>query len=67
MLYGLLVENSALGELDVESAHSKIPNREDDESWFLGVEAWVPCFSLLRMCNEANGEPKAIVACFGAE
>jgi hypothetical protein len=67
MFYGLLLENSGLGELGVESVDSKISNREDDESWFLGLEAWVPCFSLPRMHNEANGEPKAIAACFGAE
>ena len=67
MFYGLLLENSGLGELGVESVDNKMPNRENDESWFLGVEAWVPYFSLPQMCNEANGEPKAIAACFGAE
>ena len=66
MFYGLLLENSALGQMGTEPADGKAATR-DDESWLLGLEAWVPCFAWTRMCNEVNGEPKAIAACFGAE
>ena len=63
MFYGLLLENSAWGELSNEPVNS---NAKDDESWLLGLEAWVPCFILLGTCNEANCGNKASAVCFGA-
>ena len=47
MLYGLLLENSALGQMGDEAVDGKAATR-DDESWLLGLEAWVPCFALAR-------------------
>lgn len=54
MFYGLLVENSAWGEIGTDPVDGKAATREDDESWLLGVEAWVPCFSLLRIQNDVG-------------
>ena len=45
MFYGLLLENSTLGQLSKEPADGKAATR-DDESWLLGLEAWVPCFEM---------------------
>ena len=60
MFYGLLLENSALGQDGAESVDNKAPSRKDDESWFLGVEAWVPCFALARTRGETVS---AVVPC----
>ena len=52
MFYGLLLENSTLGQLSKAPADGKAATR-DDESWLLGLEAWVPCFALAQTQSEA--------------
>ena len=49
MFYGLLLENSAWGELSNEPVNS---NAKEDESWLLGLEAWVPRFAPARTRGE---------------
>jgi len=51
MFYGLLLGNSALGQLSNEAVDGKASTR-DDESWLLGLEAWVPCFASARTRSE---------------
>ena len=57
MFYGLLLENSTLGQLSKEPADGKAATR-DDESWLLGLEAWVPCFALARTRSETGSVRK---------
>jgi hypothetical protein len=47
MFYGLLLEDSTFAKLSQEAMDAKAVTRED-ESWLLGLEAWVPCFALAR-------------------
>ena len=53
MFYGLLLEDSTFAKLNQEAVDGKAVTR-DDESWLLGLEAWVPCFVLTRTRNEAD-------------
>ena len=50
MFYGLLLEDSTFAKLNQEALDGKVVTR-DDESWLLGLEAWVPCFALARARN----------------
>jgi hypothetical protein len=45
MFYGLLLEDSTFAKLSQEAMDAKAVTRED-ESWLLGLEAWVPCFAV---------------------
>jgi hypothetical protein len=55
MFYGLLLEDSTFAKLDQEAMDGKAVTRED-ESWLLGLEAWVPCFAV------PAGKEKALFA-----
>ena len=48
MLYGLLLKSSELSLLGNERAACMADAQDDEESWLLGLEAWVPCFALAR-------------------
>lgn len=52
MLYGLLLKSSELSLLGNERAACMTDARDEDESWLLGLEAWVPCFALARTRSE---------------
>ena len=56
MFYGLLLESSELRLLGNERVDGKAATREDDESWLLGLEAWVPCFALMRSDPECANQ-----------
>ena len=46
MLYGLLLEAAEASLLrEAESAAPVARRNAEDDSWLLGLEAWVPCFS----------------------
>ena len=58
MFYGLLLENSTLGQLSKEPVNGNAATR-DDESWLLGLEVWVPCFALARTQSETASARQA--------
>ncbi len=57
MFYGLLLEDSTFAKLSQGVLDGEAVPREDD-SWLLGLEAWVPSFALGR--NEADVACQAI-------
>jgi hypothetical protein len=43
MLYGLLLEGVHTEAQEASSLQAQRQAQEDDESWWLGMEAWVCC------------------------
>ena len=65
MLYALLLESSELSLLGNERVACIAGAKDDDESWLLGLEAWVPYFVVPRKRREpacVNKEEDALRA-----
>lgn len=56
MLYGLLLKSSELSLLGNERTVCMADARDDEESWLLGLEAWVPCFAMPRYFAKQHDE-----------